>query len=320
MFTLRKSILSISTLLLTVCIMFFTSVEALADYSGYIRGTNVNVRKDHSTSSKLVATLSNKDVEIIGSWNDWFKISTGNITGWVKDDFVIKKAKSSKASNNKQVSKPASQTASTCSNKTGIIKGKNVNVRSKPAKTAKIVAAVSNKKINILTQSGDWYKISAGKTTGWVLKDFVTVSSGSTKTASSSSSKTFSSLRSKLVLSSRGYLGVRYVYGGSSPSGFDCSGFTSYIYKKNGIKIERTASAQANQGKYVSKSNLQSGDLVFFDTNGGKTKKINHAGIYIRNGKFIHASSSKKGRYVKINDLKTGFYAKAYVTGRTFTK
>lgn len=401
MFTLRKNVLGLSTLLLTVCAMSFTCVEAFADSSGYIRGTNVNVRKDHSTSSKSVATLSNKDVIIIDSWNDWYKISSGDITGWVNDDFVIKKVQSSNAvksnaqSNNTNKSteavikgtnvnirsehttnskvvlnlsnkkvkilgsygdwykisyngtegwvrkdlisvsstttssnKQVSQTASTGSNKTGKIKGINVNVRSKPTKTATIVATVSNQKINILAQSGDWYKISAGNTTGWVSKDFVAVTSGSTNNASSSSSKTstassnskLSSIRSKLVLSSRGYLGVRYVYGGSSPSGFDCSGFTSYVYKKNGINLERTASDQAKQGKYVAKSNLQPGDLVFFDTNGGKTKKINHAGIYIGNGKFIHASSSKKGRYVKINALNTGFYAKAYVTGRTFVK
>ncbi len=82
--------------------------------------------------------------------------------------------------------------------------------------------------------------------------------------------------------------GVRYQYGGTTPSGFDCSGFTSYVYKKAGTVIQRTAAAQYGQGTSVSKSNLQAGDLVFFNNLG---RGVTHVGIYIGNSNFISAES-----------------------------
>jgi N-acetylmuramoyl-L-alanine amidase len=109
------------------------------------------------------------------------------------------------------------------------------------------------------------------------------------------------------------------VYGGSSPSGFDCSGYVQYVFKQFGINLERVAADQAGQGTKVSKANLKPGDVVFFDTN-GKNNYINHVGIYIGNGNFIHASSGSSKRKVVISDLSEGFYADAYMTARRFLK
>ena len=127
-----------------------------------------------------------------------------------------------------------------------------------------------------------------------------------------------SNVRAKIVLYSKSLLGIRYRYGGSSKNGFDCSGFTSYVYRKIGINIERTANNQAKHGKYVPRNKLQPGDLIFFDTNGGEKKYINHVGIYIGNNNFIHASSSTKSKVVKVSSLSNSFYSKAYVTGRSY--
>jgi peptidoglycan endopeptidase LytE len=100
-----------------------------------------------------------------------------------------------------------------------------------------------------------------------------------------------------------------YVWGGMSPAGFDCSGFTKYVFNHFGMALPRTASGQTAQGSYVKESNLQSGDLVFFDTDGSG---ISHVGIYIGNGQFISAASVN----VCVSSLSTGYWASTYVTAR----
>jgi len=88
------------------------------------------------------------------------------------------------------------------------------------------------------------------------------------------------------------YLGKRYVWGGNGRRGYDCSSFTKAVYKKNGIKLPRNSWKQARVGKKVSRKNLRKGDLIFF--NSRKQKRINHVGIYLGHGRFIHASSFHK--------------------------
>lgn len=111
----------------------------------------------------------------------------------------------------------------------------------------------------------------------------------------------------------RKYLGAPYVYGASSGKAFDCSGFTTYVMKNYGIKIERTASQQFKKGTPIEKKDLKPGDLVFFAARG---KTIGHVGIYIGDHKFIHASSSKKK--IVINDLRT--YTGKYQGARRYIK
>ena len=95
------------------------------------------------------------------------------------------------------------------------------------------------------------------------------------------------------------------MYGGTTPSGFDCSGFTQYVYKQCGVSLNRTSDAQASNGAAVSKSNLQPGDLVIF---------TGHVGIYIGNNKFIHAANPSKG--VITTSLSDSYYTKTYKTAR----
>ncbi|WP_303816594.1 NlpC/P60 family protein [Selenomonas ruminantium] len=105
------------------------------------------------------------------------------------------------------------------------------------------------------------------------------------------------------------FLGVPYVWGGSSPNGFDCSGFVQYVFAQKGIHLPRTADIQATAGRPVSKSELMPGDLVFF---AGDYVNISHVGIYVGNGQMIHASSSHGIAYDSLSrDYRVAHYAGA---------
>jgi hypothetical protein len=114
-------------------------------------------------------------------------------------------------------------------------------------------------------------------------------------------------------------LGLKYVWGATGPNKFDCSGFTQKVYKTAGIKIPRNSRAQAKVGQYIKYENLQKGDMVFFDTNRKKTGRVNHVGIYLEDGKFIHASSGSK-KIVITNFEKRKYYKSRFLWGRRIIK
>ncbi len=114
----------------------------------------------------------------------------------------------------------------------------------------------------------------------------------------------------RIVQSSLRYIGVPYVFGGTTPSGFDCSGFTRYVFANAGISLPRTADAQYTRGTPVSYSDLLPGDLVFFST---YTYGASHVGIYLGNGRFINASTS---RGVAIDSLRSSYWSSCYIGAR----
>jgi len=121
--------------------------------------------------------------------------------------------------------------------------------------------------------------------------------------------KSYLAGQSGIVNLAQQFLGVPYVWGGSSPNGFDCSGFVQYVYAQQGISLPRTADIQATAGYPVDKEDLQPGDLVFF---AGDYVNISHVGIYVGDGKMIHASSSNGIAYDSLSrDYRVAHYAGA---------
>ncbi|WP_298704979.1 NlpC/P60 family protein [uncultured Veillonella sp.] len=110
-----------------------------------------------------------------------------------------------------------------------------------------------------------------------------------------------------VIQEAENYRGVPYVFGGNTPSGFDCSGYVRYVFAKKGITLPRSADEQYTVGTKVAKKNLQPGDLVFFET---YEKGVSHSGIYIGNGKFISATSSSG---VAVADLAGGYWGERYI-------
>jgi len=110
-------------------------------------------------------------------------------------------------------------------------------------------------------------------------------------------------------------LGKRYVWGASGNKNcYDCSSFTKFVYKNIGVDIPRTSIMQSKFGKFVKRSELKKGDLIFFDTSKRRKGYVNHVGIYLGDNKFIHASSAKKK--VVITSLNKRFYSNRYKGAR----
>ena len=220
--------------------------------TGYVSAEGLIVRKEASTSSDELDSLSKNDkVEITGQVDGWYQIKLNGKTGYVSAKYI----------SDTKVTETTSRSGST-------IKEKKVTP------------------MEVDEKSED----------------------STTKTTTTNSEKGTS-----VVEYAKNYLGYKYVAGGSSPTtGFDCPGFTSYVYKNFGVTLSRSSKGQINNGVAVSKSDLQPGDIVVF--NNSANTSIGHVGIYIGGDNFIHAANPNQG--VTITSLSSSYYSKRYVGAR----
>ncbi len=124
--------------------------------------------------------------------------------------------------------------------------------------------------------------------------------------------------KSKMLKNAKTHLGENYVWGGTKPNAFDCSGYMQYLYRKEGVELPRTAYSQSKVGKKVSRFELKKGDLLFFLTDKSRGIPVTHVGMYLGEDKFIHAASKKKG--IIISSFSKSRYSRLFVTARRIIK
>lgn len=216
-------------------------------------------------------------------------------------------------------------TGAAAANGVGAVEATALNVRSAPSMDASVIGQLNTgQKVNIITKTGGaWFKIEYGSGVAFVHASYINDSRNGavvsqTPMASlmpnANSATPAPSTKGQLVVeTAKKYLGIPYVYGGTSTAGFDCSGLVQYVFKELGVSINRVAADQTAHGIPVTKAELMPGDVVFFH-NTAKYDTINHVGIYVGDGNFIHAPQT--GDVVKITTMDSGYYARTFVAAR----
>lgn len=193
----------------------------------------------------------------------------------------------------------------------GVVVGNGVNLRSGPGMDYQVLSCLPRGTyVTVEGADGIWYKVTYNGVSGYMSSEYVSVRKGVEVDRSGLTVDRYGTSGATIVNYASQFLGTPYVYGGTSPSGFDCSGFVYYVYSSFGYTLNRTAAGQNSNGIWVSRDNLMPGDIVLFNTSGG----ISHAGIYVGNGNFIHAV--KPGTPVQYDSLNSSYYSSRYVSAR----
>ena len=311
--------------------------------TGWVLEEKVNISSTQTDSTPNESNKVEDKNEISNKTNTIKETNTVNenkISNTVKNTNTTNTAISTNTTNT-TTSKPQNQETSV--NKKAKVNVETAKVRKSADKTSKVVGFLDyNDEITIIAEDGEWYKFTEKDTAGYVHKTLVTVigeeaissrgtnedreshkENSKSENTTSKTNESYKTENANNAISNKGqevvelakkYLGYKYVVGGKNPeSGFDCSGFTRYIYLQFGYSLGSTASGQNNLGVEVSRENLKPGDLILFYDE-GKTK-IGHTGIYISNGDFVHSANPKRG--VVIDNLNTNsYYNERYIVAK----
>lgn len=273
---------------LCVCALI---VGAKADCIGGAETTTaVNLRTGAGTGNAIIATVGEGTALIVeaDTGSGWYKVNYDGESGYMSADYL-------------SFSETMDLTAQ------GWVDGSDVRMRAAAGTDSEIVRVTTyGESVEILGVDGEWYKVSAGGKTGYIRGDYVSFTEPDPSQAPAAGS-----IGEQIVAFAEQFLGTPYVWAGSSPSGFDCSGFVSYVFKNFGYTVNRTAASMYTNGVAVDKSELQIGDAVFFASS---SESIGHVGIYIGDGEFIHSSSGCS--YVTISGLDESYYSRMYVGAR----
>ncbi len=295
-----------------------SSTKVLA--AGVVNSSGLRLRKGPGTDHAIITEMSKgTPLAVLGWENGWYKVNWGGQVGYASQDYLKVYPSTDSLTGYAMVNTDA------------------LNMRSKASTSGSILKVLEDGDCVALKGfENGWFKVDADGTVGYVSGDYVmlrltkpaeptpeTNSGGTTQQPSGGSTSqqpsTGSGVGADIAAYAQTFIGVPYVYGGATPSGFDCSGFVQYVYKHFGYSLPRGSNDQYRKGTAVSKSELQPGDLIFFDN--GTGTPTSHVGIYIGGGKMVHSTEYNygNGKWVKgvqIHALSNAWYAKIYLGAR----
>nr|WP_297274748.1 C40 family peptidase [uncultured Agathobaculum sp.] len=287
--------------------------NSLAMYQAKVKADALYLRQ--SPGGEVIATLSQDTVvAVLNNSSSWYKVVANGKEGYVSGEYLV----------GTTVTDFSLGTAK-------IVCDTTVNFRSQPSTSSSVLASLKNgTAVNVTGVESNWYKVTYNGKTGYVHPDYISFSgTQSTTTADSSASNSTDSTetivpstnavsytgtsekRAEVLEYAAQFLGTPYVYGGSTPSGFDCSGFTSYVFANTVGTIPRVAQSQFDATTRVALEDLEPGDLVFF---GSSPSSISHVGIYVGDDTFIH--SPHTGEVVKYEPLSGSYLSRFQGGGR----
>lgn len=315
-------VLSVGTLAISA-----SAAENTMHGIGFVTADALRLRSSASTGAKTLDKAPKNDcVVVISKDGDWYKVNYNLQEGYMHSDYL------------------KVLTVENAELGYGKVTGSSVNLRSGPSTSfGSVGKASTGDKCYILGLNNGWYKVIYKETICYIRSDFLELTeipyenqaspnspkffrggkstgvtpsasalSGSSSANASSGSTGSSASGSQILAEAQKYLGVPYVYGGASPSGFDCSGFVYYVLKQSGFSPSRTLNILYQMGSSVKKADLKAGDIVFFANTYGSG--LSHVGIYAGNGEFIHAPNSRST--VSYSDLTCGYWANHYYGAR----
>ncbi len=287
-----------------------TSVKAV----GMVTTKDLPLYFDNSEDSSVYVFLP-KDaiVSVIEDCNEKFYLSYNNCTGYADADSVELLKRNAEFICYGVVDTEELSVYASC---------ENIDNFTEPAATLS-----GGKRIEVIGFSQGWFSIKSGDIEGFVSGDSLDLTlekeAPKPKVTKPAASKTDGKDEAVITNGSGSdiasyalqFVGVPYRYGGATPDGFDCSGFTRYVFAHFGVKLPHGASPQLNCGTEVSRDNLQPGDLVFFHSTYATSSPASHCGIYVGNGQFVH-SASGGNRGITVSNLSDSYYSRHYLTAR----
>jgi uncharacterized protein YgiM (DUF1202 family) len=284
---------------------------AIQPFKAWIAEDHTNIRYGPSVERDVKFQLDRRAaVMVIDTEGQWCKIqsdsgNTGWAAGWVLDFQPPGEPEAAVKVNGEKEEAKA-----------GWVNRPTANIRASADGDSQVLATADvGTEIVITDRQGEWYKVALSNgTTGWVNSDLIETRAERAASTDSAAGVTDSgsSRGREVVREAMKHLGASYVRGASGSGAFDCSGFTSYVYRQFGVHLARTTTGQYLQGRPVSRDDLQPGDVVVFRNT--YRAGISHVGLYVGQGRFIHASNSRSG--VKISDLDSSYYAQRYAGSR----
>ena len=291
----------------------------------YVVLEDTRLRVNPLITSMQRAEIKQDDiVEVDIIINGWYHVRTENASGWVRSEKLISQVELEEQRAREQAEEEARQERE-ANRRAMFVNAQTVNVRAEPNTESEILKTITlNTEVAVFSTVDGWSEVEVDDVTGYISSSLLSTTRQVTSRAATGARAPRTTQEGEasevpfidagaagdVVSFARQFIGHRYVFGGTTPAGFDCSGFTQFVFRNFGINLNRTAAGQFSNGVAVSREQLAPGDLVMFARNGS----IYHVGIYIGGGNMVHSANATRG--VTIDSITMGSYGRDFIGGR----